>query len=127
MTFALVDGNNFYVSCERVFNPRLEGKPVVVLSNNDGCVVARSAEVKALGVDMCEPWFKLKDMAQKARHPRLLQQLHAVRRHEQPHDAGAGQLLAAAGDLQHRRMLPRPGRFPARRASLPWASASAGR
>lgn len=65
MTFALVDGNNFYVSCERVFNPRLEGKPVVVLSNNDGCVVARSAEVKALGVDMCEPWFKLKDMARK--------------------------------------------------------------
>jgi DNA polymerase V len=40
--FALVDGNNFYVSCERVFNPKLNGKPVVVLSNNDGCVVARS-------------------------------------------------------------------------------------
>ena len=52
MSFALVDGNNFYVSCERVFNPRLEGVPVVVLSNNDGCVVARSGEVKALGVKM---------------------------------------------------------------------------
>ena len=48
--FALIDGNNFYVSCERVFDPKLEGRPVVVLSNNDGCVVARSAEVKALGV-----------------------------------------------------------------------------
>jgi DNA polymerase V len=57
--------NNFYVSCERVFNPALEGKPVVVLSNNDGCVVARSAEVKALGVPMAEPWFKVKDMARK--------------------------------------------------------------
>ena len=65
MSFALVDGNNFYVSCERVFNPRLEGRPVVVLSNNDGCVVARSAEVKALGVPMGKPWFKLKDQARK--------------------------------------------------------------
>ena len=62
---ALVDVNNFYVSCERVFNPKLEGIPVVVLSNNDGCAVARSAEVKALGVKMGEPWFKLKDMAKK--------------------------------------------------------------
>ena len=64
-TIALVDVNNFYVSCERVFNPKLEGRPVVVLSNNDGCVVARSAEVKALGVPMGEPWFKLKDLARK--------------------------------------------------------------
>jgi len=63
MSFALVDGNNFYVSCERVFNPRLEGVPIVVLSNNDGCVVARSAEVKALGVKMGTPWFQLKDLA----------------------------------------------------------------
>ena len=65
MSFALVDGNNFYVSCERVFNPRLENRPMVVLSNNDGCVVARSAEVKALGVKMGAPWFQLKDMARK--------------------------------------------------------------
>ena len=49
MTLALVDANNFYVSCERLFQPRLEGKPVVVLSNNDGCAVARSNEAKALG------------------------------------------------------------------------------
>mgnify|MGYP003376849014 FL=1 len=63
--FALVDGNNFYVSCERVFNPKLEGRPVVVLSNNDGCAVARSAEVKALGVKMGTPWFQMRDLAQK--------------------------------------------------------------
>jgi DNA polymerase V len=64
--FALViDGNNFYVSCERVFNPKLNGKPVVVLSNNDGCVVARSNEVKALGVKMGTPWFQLKDLAKQ--------------------------------------------------------------
>lgn len=65
MSFALIDGNNFYVSCERVFNPALEGRPVVVLSNNDGIVVARSAEVKALGVKMGAPWFQLKDLARK--------------------------------------------------------------
>ena len=64
-TIALVDVNNFYVSAERVLNPKLEGVPVVVLSNNDGCAVARSAEVKALGVKMGEPWFKLKDLARK--------------------------------------------------------------
>lgn len=64
-TFALIDGNNFYVSCERVFNPKLEGKPVVVLSNNDGCAVARSLEVKALGVKMGTPWFQMKDLARK--------------------------------------------------------------
>ncbi|SDH76396.1 Y-family DNA polymerase [Propionivibrio dicarboxylicus] len=63
--FALVDGNNFYVSCERVFNPKLEGRPVVVLSNNDGCAVARSAEVKALGVKMGMPWFKMQDLARR--------------------------------------------------------------
>ena len=62
---ALIDVNNFYVSCERVFNPHLEGKPVVVLSNNDGCAVARSNEVKALGVKMGQPWFQLKELARK--------------------------------------------------------------
>lgn len=56
--FALVDCNNFYVSCERVFNPALEGKPVVVLSNNDGCIIARSEEAKRLGLKMAEPVFK---------------------------------------------------------------------
>jgi len=62
---ALVDCNNFYVSCERLFQPKLEGKPVVVLSNNDGCVVSRSQEVKDLGINMAVPWFQLKDIAQR--------------------------------------------------------------
>jgi DNA polymerase V len=62
---ALIDVNNFYVSCERVFNPELHNKPVVVLSNNDGCAVARSNEVKALGITMGAPWFKFKDLAKQ--------------------------------------------------------------
>jgi DNA polymerase V len=56
---ALADGNNFFVSCERVFQPALRFKPTVVLSNNDGCVIARSAEAKALGIAMGEPFFKM--------------------------------------------------------------------
>ena len=64
-SIALVDCNNFYVSCERLFQPRLEGKPVVVLSNNDGCVVSRSQEVKDLGINMAVPWFQLKDIAKR--------------------------------------------------------------
>lgn len=63
--FALVDVNNFYVSCERVFQPKLEEVPMVVLSNNDGCAVARSAEVKALGVKMGAPWFQMQELAKK--------------------------------------------------------------
>ena len=63
--FALVDVNNFYVSCERVFDPKLRGRPVVVLSNNDGCAVARSNEAKALGVKMAAPWFLMQDLARK--------------------------------------------------------------
>jgi DNA polymerase V len=62
MNFALVDCNNFYVSCERVFQPHLWGKPVVVLSNNDGCVVARSPEVKALGIKMGVPFFQIRQL-----------------------------------------------------------------
>lgn len=60
--FALVDCNNFYVSCERVFNPKLEGKPVVVLSNNDGNVIARSNEAKALGIGMGTPYFQIEEI-----------------------------------------------------------------
>lgn len=63
--FALVDGNNFYVSCERVFNPSLENMPVVVLSNNDGCIISRSNEAKALGFKMGEPVFKRKELIEK--------------------------------------------------------------
>ena len=55
---ALADCNNFYASCERVFNPALENKPIVVLSNNDGCIIARSNEAKSLGIKMGEPVFK---------------------------------------------------------------------
>lgn len=60
MYYALCDCNNFFVSCERVFRPDLEGKPVVVLSGNDGCVVSRSNEAKALGIKMGVPWFEVK-------------------------------------------------------------------
>jgi DNA polymerase V len=63
--FGLVDCNNFYVSCERIFNPILENKPVIVLSNNDGCCVARSNEAKKLGIKMGEPFFKVKDLIEK--------------------------------------------------------------
>lgn len=65
--FALVDCNNFYVSCERVFDPSLSGVPVVVLSNNDGCVIARSNEVKALGVHMGAPAFKFRELFERNR------------------------------------------------------------
>ncbi|ART52173.1 DNA polymerase V subunit UmuC [Acidovorax carolinensis] len=60
--YALVDGNNFYVSCERVFRPSLDGRPVVVLSNNDGCAIARSNEAKALGIKMGAPWFQIRHL-----------------------------------------------------------------
>ncbi len=59
--FALVDVNSFYTSCETAFRPDLKGKPVVVVSNNDGCIISRSAEAKALGIGMAGPYFKLKD------------------------------------------------------------------
>jgi len=59
---ALIDCNNFYVSCERVFNPSLKGKPVIILSNNDGCTVARSDEAKALGIEMGTPAFMIKEL-----------------------------------------------------------------
>lgn len=89
---AIVDANNFYVSCERIFNPSLEGRPVVVLSNNDGCVVARSPEAKALGINMAAPWHQIApaaaahgviarssnyelygDMSARSANPRMLQ------------------------------------------------------
>lgn len=65
--YALVDCNNFFVSCERVFRPELEGKPVVVLSNNDGCVVARSNESKAMGIKMCTPFYQVKHFVDEGR------------------------------------------------------------
>jgi DNA polymerase V len=65
MTIALIDGNSFYCSCERVFDPRLEHRPVIVLSNNDGCAVARTTEAKALGIRMGEPFFKIRDLCKR--------------------------------------------------------------
>jgi len=62
--FSLIDGNNFYVSCERAFNPKLERRPVVVLSNNDGCVVSRSNEAKALGIKMGVPLFQIQALVE---------------------------------------------------------------
>src|SRR5438034_4938223 len=64
--FALVDVNNMYVSCERVFRPSLVGRPVVVLSNNDGCAIARSNEAKDLGVKMAQPWFQIRHLEREA-------------------------------------------------------------
>ena len=63
--FALADCNNFFASCERVFRPDLQGKPVIVLSNNDGCAIARSNEAKALGIKMGAPFFKIKDIVRR--------------------------------------------------------------
>ena len=67
LMFALIDCNNFYASCERLFRPDLHDKPIVVLSNNDGCVIARSNEAKALGLAMGEPFFKIKAVCQQHR------------------------------------------------------------
>jgi DNA polymerase V len=63
--FALADCNNFFASCERVFRPDLQGKPVIVLSNNDGCAVARSNEAKSLGIKMGDPYFKIRNIVEK--------------------------------------------------------------
>ena len=63
--FALADCNNFFASCERVFRPELNGRPVIVLSNNDGCAVARSNEAKALGIKMGDPYFKIRSIIER--------------------------------------------------------------
>lgn len=64
--FGLIDGNNFYASCERIFRPDLRNKPVVVLSNNDGCAIARSNEAKALGIKMGQPYFQIQHLEKEA-------------------------------------------------------------
>lgn len=63
--YALIDVNNCYVSCERLFNPKLKDVPVIVLSNNDGCAVARSQEAKDLGIKMGVPLFQVRDIVEK--------------------------------------------------------------
>ena len=62
---ALIDGNSFYCSCERVFDPKIATRPVIVLSNNDGCAVARTAEAKALGIKMGAPYFQIKELCRR--------------------------------------------------------------
>ena len=61
-SIALIDCNSFYVSCERLFKPHILKKPVVVLSNNDGCIISRSSEAKVLGIKMGDPYFKVKEI-----------------------------------------------------------------
>ena len=67
--YVLIDCDNFFVSCERAFQPKLNNRPVVVLSNNDGCVVARSAEAKTLGIPMGCPYFKIADLFREKHVP----------------------------------------------------------
>ncbi len=71
--FALADINSFYASCEKVFRPDLRNEPVIVLSNNDGCVIARSPEAKALGIRMGQPWFQVRQMRLEKKIQALLQ------------------------------------------------------
>ena len=78
---ALVDCNNFYCSCERVFNPQLRDKPVVVLSNNDGCIVAHSSEVNAMGIKMRTPLYQIRDILE-ANNVASFSLMSPVRRYE---------------------------------------------
>ena len=75
---ALVDCNSFYVSCERLFNPKIRKKPVVVLSNNDGCIISRSNEAKALGIKMGEPYFKAKDIILKNKVIKIIDKIFFI-------------------------------------------------
>ncbi len=81
---AIVDCNSFYCSCERVFRPDLENKPVVVLSNNDGCIVSRSDEAKNLGVKMAGPYFLAKHIIEKSDVATFSSQLQLIWRYEPP-------------------------------------------
>lgn len=77
--YALVDVNTFYASCEKIFRPDLANKPVIVLSNNDGCVIARSHEAKLLGVKMAAPLFQIGELIQKHNITVFFFQLRALR------------------------------------------------
>lgn len=109
---ALVDGNNFYVSCERMFRPDLLGRPVVVLSNNDGCAIARSNEAKDLGIKMGAPWFQIRHMEESAG-------LVALSANFELYGDMSDRMMTFASALGHHqeiysidRMLPRLGRHP---------------
>ena len=93
--YALIDGNNFYVSCERVFQPHLNGQPVVVLSNNDGCAISRSNEAKALGIRMGAPWFQIRDLAHRGG-------LHAFSANFALYGDMSQRMMSLAAELGHR-------------------------
>jgi DNA polymerase V len=76
--FALVDVNSFYASCEKVFRPDLEGKPIVVVSNNDGCIISLSREAKQFGIKMGEPYFKFKEKLYPARFTSLARTMRCM-------------------------------------------------
>jgi DNA polymerase V len=97
--FALADVNSFYASCERVFRPDLRGKPVVVLSNNDGCVIARSAEAKRLGIKMGTPWFQLKE----AQFP---EKLYVFSSNYELYASLSNRVVALLEELSPRRTIP---------------------
>ena len=105
--YGLADCNNFFVSCERVFRPALESRPAVVLSSNDGCIVARSDEAKALGVKMAQPAFQAKDLIERHSITVISGNLQFLYRHEQPGDAGLRGTGPGGREILDRRMLSR--------------------
>ena len=111
--FGLVDCNNFYVSCERVFQPRLEGRPVVVLSNNDGCLISRSSEAKALGLQMGDPYFQVKPLLQQ-HDVAVFSSYRLVAGAQQGRELARHQLVQDVGhdppDLHVARVMDLPGR-----------------
>ena len=99
--YALVDCNNFYASCERVFKPELIGKPVVVLSNNDGCVIARSSEAKPF-VPMGAVAFKYREVFAQHDIRVFFLELRLVWRHESSGDGGAASVFSGGRSVFHR-------------------------
>ena len=98
-TIALVDCNNFYVSCERVFDPSLAQRPVVVLSNNDGCVIARSEEAKQLGIRMGTPFFECRALYQAPWRAGVFLKLCPVWRHVCAGDGDPAPIQSAHGSV----------------------------
>ena len=120
--YALVDSNNFYVSCERVFQPRLEGRPVVVLSNNDGCIISRSAEAKALGLQMGDPYFQVKPLLEQHNVAVFSSNYALYGDMSRRVMWYLSQVAPGRGNLFHRRGLPGPARHGALRSRAAWTS-----
>ncbi len=104
--FALVDANSFYAACERVFRPDLAGRPVVVLSNNDGCIVARSKEAKALGIDMQKPYFQVRHILEEHDVEVFSSNYTLYADMSAPTAFDPARLRRADGNLFNRRMFP---------------------